>query len=139
MTFIHSTYECGNYSREETIQGRKLFAEIRYFKNQNFQKHVLLKVGHLVQYSSKNFFKERLDKFSTLKNYFESQNFELFEEVTSFSEKCLFPLDAYVVSCPTRSKNLERTLVGNSTYVERQSKSLYSGDFLSYTMNFTSI
>ena len=24
------TYICGNYSREETIQGRKLFAEIRY-------------------------------------------------------------------------------------------------------------
>ena len=29
-TFGHSTYRCGNYSREETIQGRKLFAEIRY-------------------------------------------------------------------------------------------------------------
>ena len=24
---------------------------------------------------------------------------------------CLFPLDAYMVSCPTRSKNLERTLL----------------------------
>ena len=23
-------FDCGNYSREETIQGRKLFAEIRY-------------------------------------------------------------------------------------------------------------
>merc|ERR1712086_418114 len=30
VTFDHSTYRCGNYSREETIQGRKLFAEIRY-------------------------------------------------------------------------------------------------------------
>ena len=30
--------------------------------------------------------------------------------VTLFSEKCLFPLDAYVVSCPTGSKNIERTL-----------------------------
>ena len=30
VTFGHSTYRCGNYSREETIQGRKLFAEIRY-------------------------------------------------------------------------------------------------------------
>ena len=30
MTFGHSTYRCGNYSREETIQGRKLYAEIRY-------------------------------------------------------------------------------------------------------------
>ena len=28
-TFGHSTYKCGNYSREETIKGRKLFAEIR--------------------------------------------------------------------------------------------------------------
>ena len=25
VTFDHSTYRCGNYSREETIQGRKLF------------------------------------------------------------------------------------------------------------------
>ena len=30
VTFDHSTYRCGNYSREEIIQGRKLFAEIRY-------------------------------------------------------------------------------------------------------------
>ena len=30
VTFVHSTYSCGNYSREQTIQGRKLFAEIRY-------------------------------------------------------------------------------------------------------------
>ena len=30
VTFDHSTYRCGNYSREETIQGRKLFAEIQY-------------------------------------------------------------------------------------------------------------
>ena len=26
----HSTQRCGNYSREETIQGRKLYEEIRY-------------------------------------------------------------------------------------------------------------
>ena len=26
VTFDHSTYRCGNYSREETIQGRKLFS-----------------------------------------------------------------------------------------------------------------
>merc|ERR1711935_807318 len=32
VTFDHSTNRCGNYSREETIQGRKLFAEIRYKK-----------------------------------------------------------------------------------------------------------
>ena len=30
VIFGYSTYRCGNYSREETIQGRKLFAEIRY-------------------------------------------------------------------------------------------------------------
>ena len=37
VTFGHSTYRCGNYSREETIEGRKLFVEIRYitFHTQN--------------------------------------------------------------------------------------------------------
>ena len=30
VTFADRTYRCGNYSREETIQGRKLFAEVRY-------------------------------------------------------------------------------------------------------------
>ena len=30
VTFGNSTYRCGNYSREETIQGRKLYEEIRY-------------------------------------------------------------------------------------------------------------
>ena len=29
VTFGHSKYRCGNYLREETIQGWKLFAEIR--------------------------------------------------------------------------------------------------------------
>ena len=29
MNFGHSTYRCGSYSREETIQGRKLYEEIR--------------------------------------------------------------------------------------------------------------
>ena len=32
-------------------------------------------------------------------------------------KKCLFPLDAYVVSFPTGSKNLERTLVLMFTFV----------------------
>ena len=36
MTFDHGTYRCGNYSKEETIQGRKLFAEIRYLNLQQF-------------------------------------------------------------------------------------------------------
>ena len=31
VTFGNSTYRCGSYSREETIQGRKLYEEIRYF------------------------------------------------------------------------------------------------------------
>ena len=30
VTFGNSTQRCGNYSREETIQGRKLYEEIRY-------------------------------------------------------------------------------------------------------------
>ena len=30
MAFGDSTYRCGNYSREETIQGRKLFPETQY-------------------------------------------------------------------------------------------------------------
>ena len=30
VTFGNSTYRCGNYSREEIIQGRKLYEEIRY-------------------------------------------------------------------------------------------------------------
>ena len=37
VTFGHSTYRCGNYSREETIQGRKLFAEIRYAMNSHIR------------------------------------------------------------------------------------------------------
>ena len=36
VTFDHITYRCGNYSREETIQGRKLFAEIRYVDRKAF-------------------------------------------------------------------------------------------------------
>ena len=39
----------------------------------------LVKVGLLVQYSSQKFFLERFDQFSTLKNDFENQNFEMFE------------------------------------------------------------
>ena len=29
VTFDHSKYVCGHYSREETIQGRKVFTEIQ--------------------------------------------------------------------------------------------------------------
>ena len=45
------------------------------------KKKYILKVCLLVQYFSKNFILERLDQFSTLKNDFENQNFEMFEEV----------------------------------------------------------
>ena len=35
-------------------------------------------------------------------------------------KKCSFPLDAYVVSCPTRSKNLERTLLRIRPFIFRR-------------------
>ena len=38
VIFVHSTYRCGNYSREETIQGRKLFAEIGILVKSNKEK-----------------------------------------------------------------------------------------------------
>ena len=63
------------------------FQKIKYFENQNFQKHFFLKVGLLVQYSSKIFFWEKLEQFSTLKNDFENQNFEMFEEVVHYFGK----------------------------------------------------
>ena len=50
--------------------------DIKYLKNQNFQKHFLIKVGLLV-----NIFLERFDQFLTQKNNFESTDFEMFEEV----------------------------------------------------------
>ena len=45
VTFGNSTYRCGNYSREETIQGRKLFAEIRYPSKELCSKKALGEVG----------------------------------------------------------------------------------------------
>ena len=44
VTFDHSTYRCGNYSREETIQGRKLFAEIRYVSKRVILVLILLNI-----------------------------------------------------------------------------------------------
>ena len=63
--------------------------------------------------------------FLILKTEFESQNFAIFEEVVHnfdqrsdniiiYSEKCLFPIDAYMVWCPTWSKNLWRYLLRRS-------------------------
>ena len=37
VTFAYSTYRCGNYSGEEIIQGRKLFAEIRYLAHRTME------------------------------------------------------------------------------------------------------
>ena len=59
------------------------FQDIKYLKNQNFQRRNLLKVGLLVKYSSLNFFLERFNQFLTQKNDFESTNFEMFEEVVN--------------------------------------------------------
>ena len=59
-----------------------------------------------------------------LKNNFENKNFAIFEELvddlvgptmTWDSEKSSFPVEAYVVSCPACTKNLERYLVFLST------------------------
>ena len=45
-------FNCGNYSREETIQGRKLFAEIRYIYLNN---HVKAKIQiNLLEFSCQN-------------------------------------------------------------------------------------
>ena len=59
------------------------FLENTVFKNQNFEKkqHFLLEFGLLVKYSSEGKKWERFDQFSTLKNDFANQNFEMFEEV----------------------------------------------------------
>ena len=40
VTFGSSTYRCGNYSREETIQGRKLYEEIRYLRWLTFNRYI---------------------------------------------------------------------------------------------------
>ena len=52
------------------------FSEKKYVK-----KKLLMKVGLLVQYSSQNFLKDSTNFQHWIKNDFENQNFELFEEV----------------------------------------------------------
>ena len=49
VTFGYSTYRCGNYSREETIQGRELFAEIRYAGAQPKNKQMSLYMCMLIR------------------------------------------------------------------------------------------
>ena len=71
------------------------FKKIKYFKNQSFQKMPLAKV--------------------VWSNIF--QNFPNFRDVVDYPGRCdivkkqLFPIDAYVVSCPTSTKNLEQYLL----------------------------
>ena len=60
MTFGNNTFRCGNYSREETIHGRKLYKEIRYLiaefkilaKNQCWTK--VEEYGHSFGYGSQS-------------------------------------------------------------------------------------
>ena len=74
-----------------------------------------MKVGLLVQKSNvlhRKIILERFDQFFTQKNDFESIDFDILKEVVhNFGKshddmiyvvkKCLFPLDAYMVSCPS--------------------------------------
>ena len=85
-----------------------------YLKYQNFQKHFFYKSWSP---SPIFFISDFFWKDSTQKNDFESTNFDMFKEVVhnfgwhDLVKKCLFPLQAYMASCPTWSKNLGRTLV----------------------------
>ena len=65
---------------------------------------------------------ERLSQFSTLKDIFENQNFDIFDKfVDNFGKSdndlhiyivwqkhIFFPLDTFVITCPILSKNLGR-------------------------------
>ena len=58
VTFGDSTYRCGNYSREETIQGRKLYEEIHGFSFVRFLKNpILAKIACLQGSSFFEFYK----------------------------------------------------------------------------------
>ena len=66
------------------------------------------------------FFSERFDQFLTQKITLKLRILRCSRRLfiilvsltmTWFREKCLFPLDTYMVSCPTWSKNLGRTLL----------------------------
>ena len=78
------TKSCHRQPYQNYEQSRQIwvqFQKIKYLKNQNFQKHFLIKVGLLVKYSSQKLFLERFNQFLTQKNDFENTNFEMFEEV----------------------------------------------------------
>ena len=95
----------------------KIRKYLQYLKNQNFQKHFSIKVGLLVKYLHRIFFPERFNQFLTQKNYFESTNFEMFDEVVhkfgKSEDDMIYWKNAYfhMVSCPTWSKNFGRTLI----------------------------
>ena len=56
--------------------GRQKFGAILGSKNfQKKKKKAIIKVGHLVKYSSQTFFSERFDQFLAQKNNFESMIF----------------------------------------------------------------
>ena len=65
VTFGCSTYRCGNYLREETIQGRKLFAEIRYSKSSKIAKYFHFRI------TAKNA-KENIVRISCANKFFRS-------------------------------------------------------------------
>ena len=60
---------------------RKLFAEIRYFKNKSFKKYILIKVGLLVSNFLQKKKLKRFDQFLMQKKDFQSQNFVIFDKV----------------------------------------------------------
>ena len=68
------------------------FQKIKYSKNQNFQKKVLINIGLL----HKNLISERFNQFLTHKNDFENTNFEMFQDVVhnfgkfDLVKKCFF-------------------------------------------------
>ena len=85
MTFDHSTYRCGNYSREETIQGRKLYEEIRYVLLFTSKIIRLLKTLNFVSLGSVfaflNFLSDFLSQSKLMKRL---SNFEI-EQNTNFA------------------------------------------------------
>jgi len=51
VTFAHSTYRCGNYSREETIQGRKLFKGGNYSRAETIRGNTVYELTELLETS----------------------------------------------------------------------------------------
>ena len=85
------------------------FQEIKYQKKSKILKEFFNKSWSPSQiFFIDNLFLEKFDQFLTQKNYYESTNLEMFEEVVhNFGKsddtmiKCLFLPDEYMISCPT--------------------------------------